>query len=201
MIAGKIVLFAGSTVPEGYLVCDGTAVSRSTYSTLFDAIGTTYGVGDGSTTFNLPDLTGRVAIGVSGTYSLGSSGGEEAHSLSVAEIPAHLHTVPQHGHGSTIKATTPVLTHTVTQPAYNYTRANGTAKRMNYGKSCVTGRSSTNATRSTNFAISNHAAADCTMSGGISDCQAFDTGLTGEGAYHNNMMPFITMNYIISTGD
>lgn len=65
MLAGSIYMFAGSTVPDGLLECDGSAVSRSTYADLFDVIGTTYGAGDGSTTFNLPNLSGRVAIGSS----------------------------------------------------------------------------------------------------------------------------------------
>ena len=59
MRTGIISLFAGSTAPRGYLVCDGSAVSRDDYSALFAVIGTTYGAGDGSTTFNLPDLSGR----------------------------------------------------------------------------------------------------------------------------------------------
>lgn len=53
---GSIVPFAGSTAPEGYLLCDGSAISRTTYSALFSVIGTTYGEGDGNTTFNIPDL-------------------------------------------------------------------------------------------------------------------------------------------------
>ena len=64
--AGFIAPFAGSTAPSGWLVCDGSAVSRSTYSDLFDAIGTTYGSGDGSTTFNLPDLSGKLPLYDSG---------------------------------------------------------------------------------------------------------------------------------------
>ena len=61
---GAIFGSARSSAPTGYLTCDGSAVSRSTYSNLFSAIGTTYGVGDGSTTFNLPDLRGVVPRGV-----------------------------------------------------------------------------------------------------------------------------------------
>ena len=53
--AGSVMIWAGTTVPTGYLLCDGSAVSRTTYSDLFSAIGTTYGVGDGSSTFNLPN--------------------------------------------------------------------------------------------------------------------------------------------------
>lgn len=60
---GFIKTFAGTTPPEGTLLCDGSAVSRDTYSDLFDVIGTTWGAGDGSTTFNLPDLRGKWLMG------------------------------------------------------------------------------------------------------------------------------------------
>lgn len=61
--AGAVITFAGATPPSGYLECDGSAVSRSTYAKLFSVIGETYGVGDGSTTFNLPDLRGEFIRG------------------------------------------------------------------------------------------------------------------------------------------
>lgn len=60
--AGFISAFAGSTAPTGWLVCDGSAISRTNYADLFTAIGTTYGTGDGSTTFNLPDLNGKLPL-------------------------------------------------------------------------------------------------------------------------------------------
>ena len=67
---GSLYWFCGSTVPTGYLICNGSTVSRTTYAALFDAIGTTWGTGDGSTTFTLPNLINRVAWGAStaGTY-------------------------------------------------------------------------------------------------------------------------------------
>ena len=70
-----IVPWSDSSVPTGFLECNGAAVSRSTYATLFGIIGTTYGSGDGSTTFNVPDLQDNVAVGKSGTKSLASTGG------------------------------------------------------------------------------------------------------------------------------
>ena len=63
---GSIALFAGATIPEGYLLCDGAALSREVYSELFSAIGTTWGDGDGSTTFNLPDFSGKFIRGTGG---------------------------------------------------------------------------------------------------------------------------------------
>jgi microcystin-dependent protein len=95
---GALLPFAGSSAPTGYLICDGSAVSRATYAALFAVTGTTYGTGDGSTTFNLPDLRRRVPMGAGGTSvsgpanTLGATGGAETHTLSTAEMPAHTHT-------------------------------------------------------------------------------------------------------------
>ena len=72
---GIVVPWGDSTVPSGFLECDGTAVSRTTYADLFAVIGTTYGSGDGSTTFNVPDLTDRLIVGKSPTKALASTGG------------------------------------------------------------------------------------------------------------------------------
>lgn len=107
---GQLVESAGTTVPAGFLACDGAAVSRTTYSALFAFIGTTWGVGDGSTTFNVPDLRGRATIG-SGTGSgltartVGQQTiGEETHVLTVAELAAHNHGVTDPGHTHTTNA-------------------------------------------------------------------------------------------------
>ena len=70
-----IVPWSDSSVPSGFLECNGAAVSRTTYSALFAIIGTTYGAGDGSTTFNVPDLQDNVAVGKSNNKALGSTGG------------------------------------------------------------------------------------------------------------------------------
>lgn len=73
MPTGSIIPYAGSTVPAGYLLCDGSVISRSTYSALFAIIGTTYGAGDGNSTFNLPDLNGRVLQGADNDHAAGTS--------------------------------------------------------------------------------------------------------------------------------
>jgi microcystin-dependent protein len=104
MPAGSLIPFAGATEPVGWLFCYGQQISRAAYSALFTAIGTTYGVGDGSTTFNLPDLRGRIPLckdNLGGTSAnrvvaaaadtLGGNGGTETHTLTTAEIPAHTH--------------------------------------------------------------------------------------------------------------
>ena len=86
-----IVYTAEATAPDGWLLCDGSAVSRTTYADLFGAIGTTFGVGDGSTTFNLPDASSRFIIGAGSTYAAADTGGADTHTLSTSEIASHTH--------------------------------------------------------------------------------------------------------------
>ena len=93
--AGTILLFAGSSAPEGYLLCQGQEVSRTAYSDLFNVIQTIYGEGDGATTFNIPDLRSRVAVGMNSADTefnvLGKTAGAKEHQLSTNEIPSHSH--------------------------------------------------------------------------------------------------------------
>ena len=93
---GEVRMWAGSTVPKGWKRCDGSSLSRTTYKALYDVIGTNYGSGN-SSTFKLPNFGGKVPIGVGyGSssayhYVLGSTGGEEKHTLTVSEMPSHNH--------------------------------------------------------------------------------------------------------------
>jgi microcystin-dependent protein len=92
---GSVVAYAGSAAPSGWLICNGQAVSRSTYAALFAVLGTSYGAGDGSSTFNLPDVRGRSIFGVNAADSdfsaRGKTGGAKTHTLTVAEMPPHDH--------------------------------------------------------------------------------------------------------------
>lgn len=200
MDVGSIILYPGSVAPEGFLVCDGSAVSRSDYSALFDVIGVTYGAGDGYTTFNLPNLSGKVTLGTSLNYVEGSTGGEESHSLTSTEIAEHSHEVPSHTHANTIAVTTPKLVHTVGQGLFTYTvlagfqNAGGSQSTTSGFYNRVT---SAEMSRSTNLSIAAHTATACTMSGGVTDCSAFDTESAGLGTAHNNMMPYLTLTYLI----
>ena len=150
---GSISLFAGSTAPTGWLICDGSAVSRTTYANLFSVIGTTYGTGDGSTTFNIPNLKGKVPVGLNSSDTsfdtLGETGGEKEHTLSVDEMPSH-----NHDGGILINNQTP-----------------GGARYY------FSSTSTTNGTNASNSLI---------------------IGNRGGDGAHNNLQPYIVMNYIIS---
>lgn len=147
---GTIHIWSTDLAPFSYLLCDGTAISRTTYAALFGIISTVYGVGDGSTTFNVPDLRGRIPLGqddmggssanrvtAAAADSLAGSGGAETHTLITAEMPAHTHTINQGGAGNGISVSS-----------------------------------------------ANSGGAGATSSTG------------GDGA-HNNLQPYITLNYII----
>lgn len=148
MPAGAIAAYAGSKAPDGWLLCDGSNVSRKSYPLLFAAIGTAYGAGDGSTTFGLPDLRGRVPVGVSSSHALASKGGEETHKLTVSEMPSHKHST--------------------------------NISMLNYG-------STDYETHTSNWS---------------SKWQGlFSTNEEGGDQPHNNMQPYLTVSYVISTGE
>lgn len=94
--SGAVIDYAGSSAPAGWLMCDGSAVSQTTYAALYAVIGHTYGADPGGGNFILPNAAQRVTVGKhsSGTFdTLGKTGGAETHQLTVAEMPAHTHTV------------------------------------------------------------------------------------------------------------
>lgn len=101
--AGFIYPLATPNVPDGFLLCDGKAYSRTEYVELFAAIGTYYGDGDGSTTFNVPNLQTRVPVGAGDGYELGSVGGEETHILTKNEMPNHQHNINYGGNSGTVE--------------------------------------------------------------------------------------------------
>ena len=138
-IVGEVRMYSGTVAPSGWLIADGSAVNRTTYSDLFSLIGTAFGVGNGTTTFNIPDLRDKFPIGVSETKARASTGGEAAHTLSVAELAVHRHT-----------------THTIV-------RSEGTT-------------------------------ANITMGGGNFST---DGGYAGSGNAHNNIPPYVALNYIV----
>lgn len=147
---GTGALWFTSSPPSGWLICDGSAVSRTTYATLFTILGTTFGAGDGSTTFNLPDFRQRVPVGLDASDSrfnaIAKTGGETDHTLTVAEMPSH--------------------THTENAP----TSASSGAVRFG---------------------------TDTNASGNVDSTLV--TGSTGGGGTHNNLQPFLVVNYIIKT--
>jgi microcystin-dependent protein len=111
---GVVNPFAGATAPSGWLLCYGQAVSRTAYPVLFTTLSTTYGSGDGSTTFNIPDMRGRAVAGkddmggtaasrltatvLSAANTLGATGGTQTHTMTSAEMPSHTHIQDSHGH-------------------------------------------------------------------------------------------------------
>jgi len=105
-ITGEIKLWSTASAPTGWLIANAAAVSRTTYAALFAVVGTTYGVGDGSTTFNLPDFRGRTPIGA-GTgdaadataHALADTEGTETHQLTENEMPSHTHDITLKGIG------------------------------------------------------------------------------------------------------
>lgn len=210
--SGDIKLSAGATLQDGWLWCDGAAVSREDYADLFTAIGTAYGAGNGTTTFNVPDLRDRVPVGKSGTKALGATGGAETHTLVASEMPTHTH---DHDHTHTMAHThgidhthTMAHTHDISHThtvSVRQTDAQQAGIKNASSSSSVTG----NVTTSASSASNSGAASTSTTSGpssansGASSANATGspssnaTTSTGGGAAHNNMQPYSVVNYMI----
>lgn len=166
---GIILPYGGSSAPTGWLLCDGSTVSRTTYSGLFAIVGTTYGAGDGSTTFTLPDMRGRVPVGKnSGTFSsLGATGGAETHTLTAAQMPSHTHTIPNHQHGIRAEYGSSLGLNSAPPGQYNQLTFN------------------------TGYAFQS-AYTQADGGGGA-------TSSAGSGSAHNILQPYLVINYIIKT--
>jgi microcystin-dependent protein len=102
---GGLMAFGGASAPDKWLLCDGSEISRTTYADLFAIIGVAYGAGNGTTTFNLPDMRGRSTMGADGSLvsGLGTQAGAAAVALSINNLPSHDHDYadPGHTHGLT----------------------------------------------------------------------------------------------------
>lgn len=167
---GEIKMFAGNYAPVGWVLCNGQLLQISQYSALFSLLGATYG-GDGKTTFGVPNLCGRVPVGMGSgsgltTRNWGSSGGAETVTLNATQIPTHTHTLT----ATTATATTSVPSSAVI-PATAQLPASGAsaAKSVNV------------------YAPSN----------GNSTISYSTTSSVGGNLAHENMMPYLTINYII----
>lgn len=112
---GDMKSFAGSSDQDGWLDCNGDAISRLNFANLFGIIGTTWGIGDGATTFNLPDFRNRVFLGTSFLNPVGTYGGSSTSTLGVANLPAHSHGINDPGHHHLI--TDPGHTHSGGTPS------------------------------------------------------------------------------------
>lgn len=166
--------YGASSAPSGWLLCDGSAVSRSTYATLFAIISTTYGSGDGSTTFNLPNLKGRVPVGRDAADTsfdvLGETGGAKTHTLTSAEsgVPAHTHPISDPGHFHSLNVWSFFVQTNLVSGFQTTSNTGVLASTVN-----------TNS-QTTGITVSNNTAANASSA-------------------HNNLQPYIVLNYIIKT--
>ncbi|QZD98976.1 minor tail protein [Microbacterium phage Jefe] len=94
-ITGEMKMWSGPAAPSGWILAQGQALSRADYPDLFALIGTTYGAGNGTTTFNLPDMRGRVPVGLDSSQTefdqMGEKSGAKTHTLTTGQMPSHTH--------------------------------------------------------------------------------------------------------------
>ncbi len=213
--SGMVFAYAAGTAPPGWLTCDGSAVSRTTYSSLYSAIGTTFGAGDGSTTFNLPDLRGRTIVADSTlgtntqpTLVFAATGGEAAHALVTAELALHTHTDSGHTHTDTghqhvdsghgHSTTDPGHIHEADNGVFVYTNASSILYITPTSTPGVIGVTYTGGTTNSQTSLSVNSGVAAIGSGTANLSQGFATlADAGSGTAHNNMQPYLVMIWVI----
>lgn len=209
--AGEIRLFAGASFPSSdWLVCDGNVLARVDYPKLFDVIGTLYGTGaEADTHFRLPDLRGRVAVGVDAegvravdaTRQLGSVGGQAFHQLTAEQLPSH-----QHGTGSLAIISAGAHTHGVTDPGHNHggrTELDGVPVASNPvpgSKWSLAGVQYHNVHLHNHIIPHGYTHLSINSDGLHSHGLEGETSAVGKGQHFSIMPPYQAINYIIYTG-
>jgi microcystin-dependent protein len=185
--AGTLLMYAAATAPEGYLLANGQAVSRIAYADLFAVIGSTYGSGDGSTTFNLPNLTNRFPLG-GGT--LGTTGGATSATLTTNELPAHTHTGTTNADGA--------HAHSINDPGHSHSVSGTlqTAAGLNTVTDLDDSANEPDVTQTISTTSSSSTTGISVNSGGAHS-HAFTTAPTGGGQAFSIMNPYVVVNYII----
>lgn len=180
----------------GWLECNGQAVSRTTYADLFAAIGTAYGAGDGSTTFNVPNETGRTTVGAGSGYPQGATGGAATTTLLVANLPVHTHTISHvhaidHDHASFDTASTGAHRHEIEVSG----SAGGSNNSVPQGQASGT---DTNGPMRTDGGHT-HPINVPAYSGDSGPASASASGSTGSGSPFSNLPPYRAMRVLIKT--
>jgi microcystin-dependent protein len=170
-LTGELKMWPNPTAPAGYLLCDGSLVSRTTYAALFATIGTNFGAGNGSTTFALPDYRDRMPIGAGHLYSSANTGGNKD-----SIVPSHSHGVTDSGHN-----------HGLTDPGHSHTvgaQNTDTGSTFTNGINRVTTTLTNTGTSSTGISISPTTSGVSINSAGVSATNA-------------NLPPYLGIHFII----
>ncbi len=196
---GTILPYGGAAAPTSYLLCDHSAVDRATYSALFSVIGATYGVGDGITTFNLPDMRGMFPLGkaTAGTGStLGATGGAINHTHTYTQVVNHTHAVSitDAGHNHLQNA----HNHTITDPGHTHSTGNFSAANAAAGgaQNALNGGGNTSSS-TTGITVDNTTATNIAATTGITASTANPAGGVASGTTATQNPPFLTFNFII----
>ena len=211
---GSVAMFAGATAPVNWLICDGSSLATAgTYAGLFGIIGYTYGGSAGN--FNLPNLLGAFPLGA-GTVGLGGTGGEAAHALSVGELAVHAHVVEQtpHSHSAYQNAHNHTIvtgnhSHAIHTGAHSHTYIHTDANHSGIAQGgSLVGAFTDNTSTVGDLGGNTDTAGNL---GGYTDTQAPGVGVSanyaninnnatdnaGSGAAHNNLPPYVALNFII----
>jgi microcystin-dependent protein len=208
---GMMVNFSGDNAPNGWLICDGSEISKTTYSSLFSIIGTKYGSASNINNFKLPDLRDRIPVGKTGSSNLGNTGGNSSITLTTGQMPSHNHTGTSdsngaHNHTGTTESNG-AHAHTITDPGHSHSQttvnddfnnsggntpsfsADSSGSRTWYNISSATTGISVNSNGSHNHTFTTGSNGDHT--------HTFTTGSNGNGESIDIRNKYIVLNYII----
>jgi microcystin-dependent protein len=208
--AGSIMAWASNTAPSNWLICDGSVVLKADWPSLYSAIGNQYALGgETELEFRLPNLKGRVAVGRDASQTefdtLGEIGGAKTHTLTTAEMPSHTHTQDSHNHTQN--------SHTHVQDSHNHTQNAHNHNFLYQGVEYAGWNAASVAGSSLNFYVGNSAFPQTTIANrtatnnattatnqsttATNNATTATNQNTGGGEAHNNLQPYIVLNYII----
>jgi microcystin-dependent protein len=191
---GGLMLWPTASPPANWLICNGAAVSRTTYATLFAVVGTVFGAGNGSTTFNLPNYTDRMPIGAGSSYAVNAQGGAASTTLTTTELPSHNHSA-----SSSSSSSFSGSAGTTSAVDLNHTHS--------YNLGFITGGGPYAQVTTNNAGPINTSAASIdlnhshtfTPAGSVSTSTTTTIGSTGSGAAFTNLPPYLGIYFIIKT--
>ena len=178
---GGIVIWSGAvgSPPDGFILCDGTAISRTDFATLFTIVGTTFGTGNGSSTFNIPNLRDRFIVGAGDGYNLNATGGSSTTTLGTTNLPSHTHQLGGNTGSQNLTHNHGYDGHTYPGSGPEQNQSGGPEDRTSFNVNKTTGNNSGNLDHSHTLPA--------------------NTGNTGSGTAFENRPPYYALCYIMKT--
>jgi microcystin-dependent protein len=191
---GGLMLWPTASPPANWLICNGAAVSRTTYATLFAVVGTVFGAGNGSTTFNLPNYTDRMPIGAGSSYAVNAQGGAASTTLTTTELPSHSHSA-----SSSSSSSFSGSAGTTSAVDLNHTHSYNLGFITGGGPYAQVTTNNAGPINTSSASIDMNHSHTFTPAGSVSTSTSTSIGSTGSGAAFTNLPPYLGIYFIIKT--